>query len=88
MSNNIVFIIASRMTIIRNWAKYYEFDLIKHPNIRYLTKRDQIRGTVRGGHYVILDQPAGMGILIEELEAREYTNLPADINQWPIELFS
>jgi len=82
-----VFLIAESLQHIKNWAREMKIDLPAHPNIRWASKDTSILGSERGGYFVIITWPSGGEKITRVLKARDYKNLPPDINEWPIEAF-
>ncbi len=83
-----VFILAENLQHIKNWARHYNINLANSPNIKWAKNEKDVRGYDRGGYFIVITWPARSENLVNLLEYREYTNLPVDIDEWPLDAFT
>jgi len=83
-----VFIIAENLENIKNWARQYDFQLAERPNVRWAP--DDVRklmGCEREGYFIIITWSKNGDEIVNLLKSRGYTNIPVDIDLWPLDAF-
>ncbi len=84
-----VFILAQNLEHIKNWSRHYDFQLADRPNVRWAQSKNinDLKGFKRDGYFIIITWPEGSDELVNLLKDKGYTNIPVDIDLWPLDAF-